>query len=280
MIVQLEPGSALCLTAAPAEGYDSAMNSRDLFSEIPPGASKIHYYPTLGSTNVELHRLAGEEAPDGTVILADTQSAGRGRRGRLWHSPPGKGIYFSVLLRPPRLAPAGAAPVTLVAAVAAARGLREAAGLAVAVKWPNDLLVGPRKLGGILTEARAEGDRLLYLVLGIGLNVNHRSDDFPADLRIRATSLALECNRTFRRVPLFLALLEGVLRDCRLFFESGFAPFQQPWKEISATLGKMVQVDRTEGTLRGKAVAIDPAGALLVEDSRGKLHRIFCGEII
>ena len=249
------------------------------FDRLPPGASKICYYPSLGSTSTRLRRLAEEGAPEGTVTLAGTQSAGRGRRGRFWHSPPGKGIYFSVLLRPPQLDPAGAAPLTLVAAVAAAGGLRDTTGVPVAVKWPNDLLVGPRKLGGILTEAKTSGRKVHYLVLGIGLNVNHLITDFPAELRAAATSLRLESTQVFKRPDLFFALLERVLRDCRLFFQTGFAPFQQPWRKMSATLGNTVVLDGAGGKLHGKAVDLDSTGALLVEDGQGKLHRIFCGEI-
>lgn len=249
------------------------------FDELPPGASKIYYYPSLDSTSTRLQQLAGEGAPGGAVVLADAQEAGRGRRGRFWHSPPGKGIYFSVLLRPPQLDPAGAAPLTLVAAVAAARELRRAAALPVAVKWPNDLLVGGKKLGGILTEASISGPAVQHIVLGIGLNVNHLSADFPAELRTAVTSLRLERRRSFERRALFLNLLGELLKSCRLFFNEGFAPFQQPWREMSATLGNRVELEQARGTLRGKALDIDSTGALIVEGGEGELHRIFCGEI-
>lgn len=256
------------------------MNYLYAFDELPSGIKGIHYYPTLGSTNVELRRLAEEGAPDGTVVLADSQNHGRGRRGRFWYSPPGKGLYFSVLLRPQRSKAAEAAALTPVAAVSTARLLRDTTGIAVTIKWPNDLLVGTGKLGGILAEAKTEGAALRYLLLGLGLNFNHRSDDFPADLRGRATSLALESGRSFKRTPLFLSLLERLLVDCRLFSERGFTPFQAAWKEMSATLGNTVEIAGPKETLRGKAVDIDTAGALLIEDEQKKRHRIICGEII
>jgi len=240
----------------------------------------VHYYPSLGSTSVELRRLAEEGAPEGAVVLADSQSAGRGRRGRVWHSPPGKGLYFSLLLRPQRSKAAEAAALTLVAAVSTARLLRKSSGAAVTIKWPNDLLVDRKKLGGILTEAKSEGTVLHYLLLGIGLNLNHQIDDFPIELRGRATSLALESSRTLERTPLFLSLRETLLEDCRLFFGKGFAPFQQPWKEMSATLGRTVEVALPGKMLRGKAVDIGSTGALLIEDEKGKRHHIRCGEII
>lgn len=256
------------------------MNYPHSFDGQLPGENGIYYYPLLGSTNTEVRRLAEEGAPGGTVVLADAQSAGRGRRGRSWHSPPGKGIFFSILLRPPQTEPAAAAPITLVAAAAIARQLRDATGMQVAVKWPNDLLIGTKKLGGILTEARISGQGPLYLVLGVGLNINHRIEDFPVELRGRATSLHLESSLTFKRTALFLAILKGLRRDCRLFFETGFAPFQPLWKELSTTLGSTVELVRPGKAIRGKAVDLDPAGALLIEDDEGRCHRIICGEIV
>ncbi len=258
------------------------MMKPDTFNVQLLDASGIYYYPHLGSTNTGARRLAEKGAPGGTVVLADTQSAGRGRRGRSWHSPPGKGIYFSLLLRPPGTSPAAAAPLTLAAAVAVARQLRECTGVEVAVKWPNDLLIGSKKMGGILAEARADGQALRYLVLGIGLNINHRAEDFPSELRRRATSLYLESGLTFERTALFLDLLKDLRRCLDLFFKEGFAPFQPPWKELSATLGKEVKLagaGRGEA-VQGKAVDLDVEGALLIEDDRGRRHRIFCGEII
>lgn len=249
------------------------------FHELPPGVKRIRYYPRIGSTNTRAKQLAERGAPDGTVVLADAQSAGRGRQGRPWHSPPGKGLYFSVLLRPPRLEPAALAALPLVAAVSAAGQLRAVTGTPVAVKWPNDLLVDCRKIGGILAEARASGRDLRYAVLGIGLNINHRPGDFPAHLRERATSLHLIHGREFDRTPLLLALLGEITRHCRLFFETGFAPFRPRWEEMSVTLGSAVALHRPGGMLRGQAVGIDDTGALLVEDCRGERHRIIWGEI-
>lgn len=261
-------------------GEQKFMLYPDPFNKQLLNANGIYYYPLLDSTNAEIRRLAEEGAPDDTVVLADAQSAGRGRRDRLWHSPPGKGIYFSILLRPPRIKPAAAAPITLVAAVAAARQLRETTGIKIAVKWPNDLLIGTKKVGGILTETRTNGPDLLYLVLGIGLNINHQIEDFPAELREYVTSLSLESSLTFERTALFLSVLENVRRNCRLFFKTGFAPFQPLWKEISATLGNTVELARPGEVLQGKAVDLDPAGALLIEDGRGRHHRITYGEIV
>ena len=258
------------------------MVRRGSFNTQMLDASGIRYYPHLGSTNTEARRLAEAGAPGGTVVLADAQSAGRGRRGRSWHSPPGKGIYFSILLRPPEADPAAAAPLTLAAAASAARKLRECSGVQVSVKWPNDLLIGGKKMGGILTEGRTGGQALLYIVLGIGLNINHRAEDFPAELRGSATSLYLESGIAFERTALFLDLLKDLRRSLELFFKEGFAPFQPLWKEFSATLGSEVKLAGAgQGEIvEGKAVDLDAEGALLIEDNRGRRRRILCGEIV
>lgn len=248
---------------------------------LPPlHKSKIRYYPSLGSTNTEARRLAEEGATGGTVVLADAQSAGKGRRGRAWHSPPGRGIYFSTVLRPPKICPAAAAPVTLAAAAALAGSLRKTTGLEITVKWPNDLLIGAKKMGGILTEAKTNRQTLLYIVLGVGLNVNHRAGDFPPELQECACSLYLESKRCFDRTALFLTILEELQRSLDLFFREGFAPFQSLWEKMSATVGNRVELSVQGHKVRGIAVSLDAEGALLVEDDRGRRHRVLCGEII
>ncbi len=256
------------------------MTQTDSFNAKLLRARGIHYYPILGSTNSEAHRLAKKGAAGGTVVLANAQSAGRGRQSRPWSSPPGKGLYFSLLLRPSGKIPAVAAPVTLAAAVSIARQLRQSTGLEVAVKWPNDLLIGIKKIGGILTEARTSDQVLLYIVLGIGLNINQQEADFPGELHLKATSLYLKSGLTYGRTALFFDLLESLRRSLDLFFKEGFAPFQPLWKEMSATLGKKVVLAGSDKHVQGIAVDLDASGALLVEDARGQRHRIFYGEII
>lgn len=249
------------------------------YSEKLLNASGVNYHLLLNSTNTEALRLAELGAPEGTVVLADAQSAGRGRKGRPWHSASGKGIYFSLLLRPPDTSPAGAAPATLAAAAIAAKHLRKQTGVKIVVKWPNDLLVGNKKIGGILTEAVTDGQKLVCIVMGTGLNTNHRVEDFPEDLRGCATSLYLENGEVFERTALFLDLLKDLRSGLDLFFKEGFAPFQLLWKELSTTLGNEVRIKGQSPILHGKAVDLDIGGALLVEDDCGQRHRIFCGEI-
>lgn len=233
----------------------------------------------VDSTSSEARRLAEEGYPGGTTVVAEEQTAGRGRRGRSWNSSPGKGLWFSMLLRPEEMSMAGAPAITLAVAVAAARAITAATGVAPGVKWPNDLLAGGRKIAGILTEVKGEPDRVEYLVVGIGVNVNHGAADFPPELRARAGSLRLAAGRVFDRTSLFLSLREGILDACDLFFRQGFAPFRQPWKDSSVTLGRPVKVSWPGGTLEGTALDLDPGGALVVQDPHGRIHRLHFGEL-
>ncbi|MDN5345181.1 MAG: BirA family transcriptional regulator, partial [Clostridia bacterium] len=201
----------------------------------------LYYYEEVGSTNLVARELADGGAPEGTVVIAESQTDGRGRRGRSWLSPPRRGIWFSVVLRP-RMAPAQAAQLTLLAAVAIAAAIRQQTGLPPGIKWPNDLLVGGRKVCGILTEIKAEMDAIEYIVIGAGLNVNLEAPDFSPEVRPLATSLYLELGRPVTRLP----LLQGILWQLEQWYErwqeEGFPPVRRAWKEASVTLGREVEV--------------------------------------
>lgn len=244
------------------------------------GTPNIVYRDVVDSTNRVAHCLAGQGYPGGTTVLAEMQTAGRGRHGRSWNSSPGKGLWFSLLLRPPRtLVPAGAAALTLAVAATAAGALTAETGVPLHVKWPNDLQADGRKVAGILTEMKAEPDRIDYIIVGIGINVNQARADFPPELRDRAGSLRLAAGHSFDRPPLFLALRKTTLDACLLYFEQGFVPFHQTWKDINITLGRPVRVFRPGGYLDGTALDLDPDGALLLRDRRGRLHRLRSGEL-
>lgn len=170
-------------------------------------AGKLHYAPVTASTNTNALAAAKVGAPHGSVFFADEQTAGRGRGGHTWHSAPGDGLYVSVLLRP--TLPASTLPLLpLAAGLAAASAIQQATSLAIDLRWPNDLLIGPRKLGGILVEARTESALIAHAVVGIGINVHHRA--FPADLATPATSLDLETGTRNSRQPLLVALLKSL----------------------------------------------------------------------
>ncbi len=186
---------------------------------------RVEHHQVVASTMDEALRLASDGAGEGTVVCAERQTKGRGRLGRSWISPHGQGIYFSLILRP-QVSPAEAAKFTLWAAVAVCEGLRRATELPVVIKWPNDLLIGRRKLGGILTELQAEADRVNFLVIGVGINVNMTGRQLPT----AATSLRFEGGRIWRRVELMKKILNSLDQWHGVFQTSGFAPAFARWK--------------------------------------------------
>ncbi len=246
-----------------------------------PGTSvmggRILCFDAVDSTNNKVKELAQEGAPEGTVVVAERQGAGRGRRGRGWFSPPG-GIYFSVLLRP-RLTPEDLPRVTLMSAVAVARALRDATGLDVKIKWPNDLLLEGRKLAGILTEMSAEADSIGFLVVGVGVNANVDRSAYPPDLQEGVASLAASLGRPVERSLLLVSMLEAFDRLYRELLDGGFASILEEWKNLSSTLGSSVCVSTVEGCYEGTAVEVEPDGALLVRGGDGSERLFHSGQV-
>lgn len=236
----------------------------------------IHHLEITASTNDLAKALGAGGAPEGTVVLAEAQSAGRGRHGRQWLSPSGVGLYVSVLLRPP-LPPENLPPLTLTAAVAVVRALVRTTGVAPGIKWPNDLMLSGKKFGGILTEWETHPEQGPYLVVGLGINVNTR--DFPPELEGLATSLARELGRPIPRGPLLQAWLKEFdgLYDTAL--RQGFPEILEEWKRHSVTLGNRVTVRQGERQLKGLALEISPTGALLLETAPGQRVWVISGEI-
>jgi len=239
----------------------------------------IKYIPSVDSTNLVARHLAEEGHPSYTTIIAEEQLRGRGRRGRDWYSPSYSGLWFSVILRPEMINPAAAAPVTLVTAASLASSLNKNQDLPVKIKWPNDLLIKSKKFGGILSEIKGEPDRIEYLVLGIGLNINQQEENFPADIKTRATSLLLESGKVFDRTSLFLTLWKDLCRAYEVFLEEGFAPFRDQLLTYNSFLGQEVKVTWAGGSLEGVACDLDRDGSLLIMDNKGELQKIYYGEI-
>ena len=232
----------------------------------------------VASTN-DLVMAAGRAgAPEGLAVLADRQTAGRGRRGRAWASPAGVGLYTSVLLRPGRpLCPASL--LTLVAGLAVAEAIQEVAGLDARLKWPNDILVGGRKVAGILCEMASLDASVSYVVLGIGINVNHGSRDLPVDLFPEATALSLSTGRTIPRGDLATALYNALDRWYAAFCEGRTEAILALARQRSATLGRPVVVLAEDGEWRGLAVDLDDDGALLVQEDGGGPRRVVASEV-
>lgn len=237
---------------------------------LGPFGRRVLWYPEIGSTNDVASTLAERGEPEGTVIVADAQTAGRGRLGRTWASPGGAGLYLSIILRPD---PSFAGLVTLAAGVAVAEGIERATGLPVVLKWPNDVYVEGRKLAGILAEAVSS----FAVVLGIGINVLPAA--YPQDVAARATSLETELGRAVDR--------GAVLAECLVAFALRYddlrstrsADVVRAWKaRAAATFGRRVAWESSGVQLEGIAQGVDGDGALLVQTPQGML-RIISGEV-
>ncbi len=241
------------------------------------GHKIVHYSRTDSTNNVAL-KLAARGAPQGTVVLAEEQTAGRGRLGRTWYSEKSSGIYVSVILRPP-LSPAAAPVLTLMAGAATQRALSASTGLPTDIRWPNDLMVKNKKVCGILTEMSAELDRLHAVVLGIGINVNHR--EMPPELGSIATSLRIEGGKVYSRAHILVNLLEELERHYRMLLGEGRDAILRSWTAASSyAQGKRVRVLSNSGELPATTMGLDPTGALRVRYDDGREESLVAGEII
>lgn len=239
---------------------------------------KIIFHAEIDSTNNEAKRLAAAGEPEGTIVVAESQTGGKGRLARSFFSPPGKGIWFSVILRPPFL-PQEAPKCTLMVAVAVARAMH-AFGLTAGIKWPNDIMYENKKLVGILTEMSATMEGINHIVIGTGINVNIAREDFPEELQDVATSLAIMNGAPVPRVEFFRAVLRAFDDLYASVLAGGFTAVFDEWRRYSITLGQEVRVIgvRTGEEFYGTAVDIDADGALLVDTAEGQ-RRVLAGDV-
>ncbi len=258
----------------PLEGTIDPSLCPRLAARLPIGVMGSAFYPfrSLGSTQDCAKRLAAGGAHDGAVVLADYQTRGRGRFGRAWLSEPGMNLLISVLLRP-RVPPVRLPQLSLMAAVASAEAILDVSRLEAGIRWPNDLLIGERKVGGILSESAGGNGEIACVVVGIGINVNQTA--FPEGLGGRATSLALETGGPHDRERLCEALLASLDRWYRIFLGDGFPPVRAAWRTLSVTLGEEVSASGVMGT----AIDLDEDGALVVETRSGSKVRVLSGEL-
>lgn len=235
--------------------------------------------PETASTNADAFRLAEEGAEEGTVVIADAQSGGKGRRGRVWESPAGVNLYCSVVLRP-AIMPHEAPQLTFLSAVAVARAIEGTTALKPEIKWPNDVLIQGRKVAGLLNEMSAETDGINFVILGIGVNLNMTSAQFPREVRTPATSLLLEHGRPVNRVQFAVAMLAELDRLYADFLRHGFGPVREEWQQRCNANGREVVVsDGGVDTVRGMFHGIDGDGALLVRFPDGMVERILSGDV-
>jgi len=238
----------------------------------------VQIFSETTSTNDLADKLGRDGVPEGAVVFAESQTRGRGRLGRTWFSPPGKGLWFSVLLRPD-MRPQAATQMTVAAATAAVRAIRAQTGISPEIKWPNDVLVGGKKLAGILTEMSAELDRIKYMVLGIGLDVNLSRDELPPELRPMATSLQIETGKSWRRADVAAAMLAELDRDYGRITAGGFSEVAEEWERHCSTLGQQVTINMGARVVHGRAESLDDDGALLLRTEHGHLERIVGGDV-
>ncbi|WP_214839178.1 biotin--[acetyl-CoA-carboxylase] ligase [Exiguobacterium sp. s122] len=234
----------------------------------------VHAYDQVDTTQRIAHELAQRGAMEGTIVISEEQTAGRGQLGRNWYNPSRVNIAASIILRP-ELPIRDASKLTLMAASAFARSLQRE-GIDATIKWPNDLLLNGKKIGGILTEMQTEGDRIQAVILGFGFNVN--GDTIPEELLHRATSLKRETGVIHRRSELLARLLEDLESEYELFLETGFRPIQEHWLQNAAYLNETISLKTAGKTKTGVMRGISPEGALLLETEAG-VEPIYSAEI-
>ncbi|USK48647.1 biotin--[acetyl-CoA-carboxylase] ligase [Bacillus sp. CMF12] len=239
---------------------------------------QIHHEESVDSTQKIAHRLAYEGAQEGTVVIAEEQLSGRGRMDRRWHSPKSTGVWMSVILRP-NIPPPKAPQLTLITAVAVVQAIEELTDLTPQIKWPNDILMNGKKVTGILTELQADADRIISIIIGIGINVNQELDDYPDELKDIATSLSIEKGEKLSRAELIRVLL-GKLEDLyKLYLDKGFYPIKLLWESYAVSIGKNLTARTITGSIYGKALGITEDGVLMIEDSSGKVHHVYSADI-
>lgn len=239
---------------------------------------ELYYYPVIESTQVIAHQLARNGAAEGTCVLADQQTSGRGRLGRKWYAPAGVGIWASFILRPD-LPLESIAQMTLVVASAVAKTL-STFGFDPEIKWPNDILIDGKKVCGILTELQGDIDRVKYMIIGIGINVDQRVEEIDADIRDRATSLYLvDPIKAPNRSTLFVELCKQIESLYQLYLDYGFSPIRTIWETYALSSVRNVKVHTHQSSFNGKIRGITEKGVLLVEDDHGDLHEIISADI-
>lgn len=238
---------------------------------------EIVYKETTGSTNADVRRMAEDDAENGLLVVADAQTSGKGRRGRQWESEKGTNLYFSMLLKPD-IAPDKASMITLVAAYSVAKVIEKNTGLDAKIKWPNDIVVGKKKVCGILTEMNMERDYIHHIVVGIGINVNE--EEFPDEIRDMATSLKKEVGRIVSRANLLCDILLQFEKDYSAFLAAeDLKPFIDDYNKMLVNKGALVKVLDPKGEFSGIAGGINEEGMLIVFKENGQIEKVYAGEV-
>ncbi|AQY50807.1 bifunctional biotin operon repressor/biotin-[acetyl-CoA-carboxylase] synthetase [Listeria weihenstephanensis FSL R9-0317] len=237
---------------------------------------QVAFYKEVASTQIIAHQLVGEGAVDGTVVIADQQTAGKGRLARPWDSQKGTGIWMSTILRP-NIPMQQVPQLTFIASLAVAEAIDNVTGLDAQIKWPNDLYIDKRKVCGVLTEMQAEAERVHAIIIGTGINVNQL--EFPEELRDKATSLAILAGKTISRGALYGEIVVQLEKYYQLFLDQGFAPIKLLWEARAIPFQEKIVAKTLQGEIRGTVKGISDEGVLIVRDAVGVEHAIFSADI-
>ncbi|MFD0619280.1 biotin--[acetyl-CoA-carboxylase] ligase [Paenibacillus sp. GCM10027629] len=272
--------------AIPRVGYrlkqkPDRLNTLMLLSQLKSSVmgQQIKLLESTPSTQIIAQQMAEQGAPEGTLVIAEEQTSGRGRMGRAFHSPSGKGIWMSLILKP-QTSLQFTPQLTLLIAVALCRALQRLVPISIGIKWPNDLLVGTKKISGILLESSAEDERVRYCIAGIGISVNMDPEDYPEPLREVATSLKIESGSKVDRTAIITEFLAEFETLYALYNEQGFAPIRTLWEALSISLHRPITINTLQGKVIGIAEQLDELGALwITESATGERRKIFSGDV-
>ena len=275
------------IVASPHHGYQLVKSPDTLMADdimsrlgkVNAIGRKITVFERTTSTNDEVEKAAINGHAEGLVVFAESQTRGRGRMGRRWSSPAGKGLWFSLLLRP-KLTPDKCTQLTAATATALVRAIRSKTNITPEIKWPNDLMIHGKKVSGILTEMSAELDSVRFVIVGIGINVNQTTSEFPPEIESSSTSLKLATGANISRTDLAIEILRELDHDYSRIVSGKFSSVADEWAGNCSTLGKQVKINIGQRRFTGRAEALDETGSLLIRTDHGRVERITSGDVI
>lgn len=275
------------IQAGPSKGYSLRMpRNTGLFNEITVlngldtefAGRGLYFYEAVPSTNAKAIELGRNMAPEGSAVIADSQTMGRGRLGRAWVSPARVNLYTSIILRP-NVPPQSAHNLTFLSAVSVAETISAFCRKRPVVKWPNDVLIGGKKVAGILLELYSEADRINFIVAGIGVNLNMRGRQFPAAIRKTASSVLEECGSPVDRSIFTRMLYSSIEKWYKIYLRHGFSPVLHAWKGFFDAEGKSITVNVQDRVVSGLCLGVDDGGVLILKTSGGAIERIVSGDV-
>ncbi|HOE18911.1 MAG TPA: biotin--[acetyl-CoA-carboxylase] ligase [Syntrophorhabdaceae bacterium] len=273
-LFQKSKGKGYRITGTPDKLYSWEIH-RHLITDVT--GRRVVHKETVDSTNAFAFKLALSGEPEGTCVVAESQGAGKGRLGRKWFSPAGKNLYISLLLRP-HIHPSLVYPITFLSSLAVYDTIKELSGITPSLKWPNDVLINGKKVCGTLIELSTEADMVKFVVVGIGLNINMRSEEVDKEIKNKATSLSIETKKIYERALVCGILLNHLEKHYRYFSQHGAGGTCGVWEERAAIKGKALEINQMGESFRGIVEGIDRDGAMLLNID-GETKKIIAGDV-